>query len=90
VVGPTLPDLTLILDLPAEEGLHRARTRAEASGEGTDHFEGKSLRFHENLRSEFHAIAAAEPERCALIDARRPVEDVAHAIWAVVVERLAV
>lgn len=90
VVGPTQPDLTLILDLPAEEGLQRAKVRAEESGEATDHFEGKSLRFHENLRSEFHAIAAAEPERCVLIDARRPVEDVAHAIWTVVVERLAV
>jgi len=89
IVGSTMPDLTFILDLPAEEGLRRARERAEDTGQTTDHFESMSLRFHENLRSEFRAIAAAEHERCVLIDATRTEDEVAQAIWSAIIERFA-
>jgi dTMP kinase len=88
VVGATRPDLTLILDLPPEEGLNRAAARAKEAGQGADRFESMSLRFHENLRREFHEIAEAEPERCVIIDASRQADDVAQAIWAVVQQRL--
>jgi len=88
VVGPTRPNLTIILDLPAEEGLKRAAARAEASDEQTDRFESMSLRFHENLRQEFLEIAKAEPRRCVVIDANRPVEEVADAVWSAVTQRL--
>ena len=44
--------------------------------------------FHETLRRAFLDIAAAEPERCAVVAADRPVDEVARAIWAVVRERL--
>lgn len=88
VVGGTRPDLTLILDLPAEQGLKRAATRAKEAGEGADRFESMSLRFHENLRREFQDIAEFEPERCVMIDASRPIDQVAEAIWTAVQERL--
>lgn len=88
VVGATRPDLTLILDLPAEEGLKRAAARAKATGDSTDRFESMSLRFHENLRREFRDIAEAEPDRCVIIDASRSVEQVSDAITAAVQERL--
>jgi dTMP kinase len=88
VVGATRPDLTIILDLPAGEGLKRAAARAEASDEQTDRFESMSLRFHENLRQEFLEIAKAEPRRCVVIDANRPVEEVADAVWSAVTQRL--
>jgi dTMP kinase len=90
VVGGTRPDLTLILDLPAEEGLKRAAARARDAGEGADRFESMSLRFHENLRREFRDIAEFEPERCVMIDASRPIDQVAEAIWAAVQERMAI
>lgn len=61
------PDLTLILDLPPEAGLARAQRRGE--GEPADRFEAESMRFHERLRAAFRAIAAAEPDRCRVIDA---------------------
>jgi dTMP kinase len=48
------------------------------------------MAFHERLRAGFLAIAAAEPERCALIDAAGSVEAVEAAVWAAVAERLAV
>jgi dTMP kinase len=89
IVGSTLPNLTLLLDLPAEEGLKRATERAKAAGEtGTDRFEAMSLRFHENLRREFLEIAQSEPERCVVINAGRPIDEVAEAVWAAVEQRL--
>lgn len=88
VVGQTRPDLTLILDLPPEEGLRRVMERTQAGGDAADRFETMNLAFHQNLRREFLDIAEAEPWRCALIDARRPPDDVAIAVWRVVRERL--
>lgn len=77
VVGPLLPDLTLILDLPVDVGLARAAAR----GEGGARFEAKGLGFHERLRQGFQAIAVREPERCALIDASADLETVTERIW---------
>jgi dTMP kinase len=79
------PDLTLMLDLPAEQGLERARARR--GQEAVDRFEGEDLSFHEGLRQAFKSIAKAEPNRCALIDASPEPEIVAAAIWRVVEER---
>jgi dTMP kinase len=84
VVGDRRPDLTLILDLPVEDGLRRASFR----GGGEARFEAKGTEFHQRLRDGFLAIAAAESERCAVIDAAQPVDGVAEAIWAAVSERL--
>ncbi|MGY2050888.1 dTMP kinase [Methylobacterium sp. JK268] len=85
VVGPTRPDLTLILDLPPEIGLARARRRERGA---QDRFEAEALSFHQRLREVFRAIAAAEPERCALVDATGDPDTVAAAIRAVVAGRL--
>lgn len=88
VVGDVRPDLTLILDLPPEEGLARADLRRERLGEATDRFEGEELTFHSDLRERFLSIAHAEPDRCAVIDAAAPIEIVEDRIWQVVDERL--
>ncbi|MCJ2136455.1 dTMP kinase [Methylobacterium sp. J-026] len=86
VVGPTRPDLTLILDLPPEVGLARAAVRG--GGQGADRFEAEALDFHVRLRAAFLAIARAEPERCAVIDAARDPDAVEAAIRAAVATRL--
>lgn len=92
VVGETRPHLTLILDLPPETGLARARKRAAgsaASGEGeADRFEAEALGFHERLRTAFRAIAEAEPGRCAVIDATAEPDAVEAAIREAVAARL--
>lgn len=88
IIGDTQPDLTLILDLPPEEGLIRAKARAESAGQAVDRFEEMSLRFHRNLRDEFLDIAGTAPERCVVIDAQGKPDDVAYTIWKAVVERL--
>lgn len=85
VVGETWPDLTLILDIDPEIGLDRAR---KASGAAGDRFEDSDLAWHRQLRRAFLDIAAAEPERCVLIDAGGTPDDVAATIWRAVEERL--
>jgi dTMP kinase len=85
-VGSLKPDLTFVLDVPAELGLERAsRRRGEA---GADRFEGESLEFHEKLRDAYLHLAASEPDRCVLIDAQEPQAAVAARIWSTVAKRL--
>ena len=86
-VGANRPDLTLILDLAPEVGLKRAAERRQGSGRA-DRFESEALPFHKTLRRAFLDIAAAEPLRCAIIDADRSEDDVAGAIWSAVQSRL--
>ncbi|MEX2628634.1 MAG: dTMP kinase [Tistlia sp.] len=83
-VGRLKPDLTLILDLPVEQGLERAARRRG----GGARYESLDRDFHERVRTGFHAIAAAEPERCLLLDATGTLERVEQAVWQSVVERL--
>jgi dTMP kinase len=85
-VGDMRPDLTLILDMPVERSLARAMSRRDAAH--PDRFEKETRGFHETLRQAFLQIAAAEPQRCVLIDADRPSEEVAKSIWASVRQRL--
>jgi dTMP kinase len=86
VVGDTMPDLTFILDVPAEIGLERARRRR--GDNEADRFETETLEFHTRLRDAYLAIAAAEPQRCVVIDSQRPKNKVADEIWAIVNRRL--
>jgi dTMP kinase len=85
-VGDNRPDLTLILDAPAEIGLARAQAR-RGNGE-VDRFESEDLAFHERLREAYHQLAIEEPERCVLIDATQSPDEVSEAIWAVVSRKL--
>jgi len=84
----TRPDLTFILDLPAEVGLARAGARRARKGEGADRFEDEDIAFHQSLRQAFLAIAKAAPQRCAVINADQPADEVEAAIWATLRERI--
>lgn len=84
VAGDFLPDLTVILDLPVEEGLNRAKLRADKA----ERFESMPLAFHENLRQGFLKIAENEPERCVVINADRTEEEIFEHIKEVLKERL--
>jgi len=86
-LGDLRPDLTLILDLPVAVGMARADGRRGA-GAKADRFESEGASFHETLRRAFLDIAAAEPERCAVVAADRPADEVAQAIREIVRERL--
>jgi dTMP kinase len=63
-LGNFKPHLTLILDVPVEQGLGRANSR----GDGERRYEDMDVAFHQRLRDGFLNIAQAEPERCKVID----------------------
>ncbi len=70
------PDLTLLLDLPVEEGLARAARRRGAAGEAVDRFEGETLAFFTRVRARYLEIARAAPRRVCIIDAAASPEAV--------------
>ena len=83
VLGTTLPDFTLLLDIDPEKGLRRAQERG-----GELRFESKTLAYHRTLRNAFLDFAAQEPDRIFVIDADRDVQAVSADILAVLDERL--
>jgi dTMP kinase len=85
-IGELVPDVTLVLDLPVDEGLKRLAER-RGSAE-PDRFEAEDPQFHKRLRDAYLALARQEPERCFVIDANRSIRRIAKDIWAVVESRL--
>lgn len=80
------PDLTLILDIPVEEGMRRAAMRpARAS-----RYERMDEGFHRRVREGFIAVARRAPDRCAVVDASRDAGTVQRTIKKIVAERLSV
>jgi dTMP kinase len=78
------PDLTVLLDLPAAEGLARARERNRLSDAANeDRFEREELEFHERVREGYLAIAKASLERVVVVDASGSQSDVHARISAV-------
>lgn len=77
------PGLTLLLDLPVEQGLARADARAER-----DRFESEQQEFFERVRAVYRARAAAEPDRFRVVDASRPLADVKEAVRQVLAQWL--
>jgi dTMP kinase len=77
--GGLQPDLTLLLDLPVEEGLARARVRRETTGED-DRFEAEQLEFHRRVREGFLALARQEPDRIRIVAANQDPARVAEEI----------
>lgn len=84
VVGDTAPDLTLILDLPVEQGLQRAAARSGHE----NRYEQMAVDFHSRLRNGFLAIARRNPQRCAVIDAGRAIDAIQSDLQAEVLRRL--
>ncbi|EPP35104.1 thymidylate kinase [Chlamydia ibidis] len=68
-VHPFLPDLTILLDLPPEEGLLR-----KCKQKSLDRFEERSLEYHRRIREGFLSLALRDPERHLVLDATRPLE----------------
>jgi dTMP kinase len=84
VLDQFAPDLTLILDLPGEEGLNRAGKRMLENKSGEDRFERMERDFHHRLRDGFLTIAAAEPTRCRVIEASGDETQVASRVMTAV------
>lgn len=72
------PDMTLLLDAPAEIGMQRAQQRGE-----TDRLESEQISFYERVRAGYLALAEANPGRYRVVDAARPLQEVQVSIGAV-------
>lgn len=79
-----VPDLTLVLDVPEAVAKERMRRR----GGDADRYERLDAAFHVRVRNGFRSIAAAEPNRCVLLDASGDVQAVHTAIMTAVWTRL--
>ncbi|MGE5235290.1 MAG: dTMP kinase [Acidobacteriota bacterium] len=65
--GSTVPACTVVLDLPVEEALARARTRPSTTSSNR-RFEDERLAFHQAVAEAFRELAAREPGRVVLVD----------------------
>lgn len=69
------PDLTVLLDIPAEAGLARKRAGKQ------DRFEGEDIAFHRRVRDGYLKLAADDPERWLVVDASQSKRKIAQIIW---------
>jgi dTMP kinase len=82
-VGGIAPDLTLLLDIPVEEGLRRR----EKSG-SRNRLDDYDVAFHRRVRKGYQQLAAADPHRWVRIDASGPPDKVQEEVRRVVEARL--
>ncbi len=69
------PDLTVLLDVPADEGLARIKARRR------DRFEQEDIAFHQRVREGYLKLAANDPERWLVVNATQSKRKIAEIIW---------
>ncbi|MDP2729035.1 MAG: dTMP kinase [Dehalococcoidales bacterium] len=69
------PDLTLLLDIPVEQGFARKRDKRR------DRFEQEDIAFHRRVRQGYLKLAAEEPERWLVINASQSKAKIRQIIW---------
>lgn len=84
-VGHTLPDLTLLIDLPPEIGLARVHTRSDGQ---LDRMEQEAIEFFQAVRQGYLELAATEPQRFQTLDGSQSIEATSEQIWQIVNRRL--
>lgn len=83
-VRGTMPDITIMLDLPVEEGFNRVMQRNTQAGKNLDRMERAGLDFHQRVYNGYKKLTEQYPERFKVIQSNRPQEDVANDIWQAV------
>jgi dTMP kinase len=79
-----LPDLTIVLDAPADY----LRQRISGDNRVYDRLEAEGDEFHERVRQAYHRFAEAEPDRIHILDATLPVSDIHQQVTHLVTPRL--
>jgi dTMP kinase len=87
VLGGVEPDLTIVLDVEAADGLARAAARVKARGEDATRFEQKDAAYHAALAQAFREIAHKAAHRCVLLPAGAGIDDLHAQIWTHVAAR---
>jgi dTMP kinase len=78
--GGLKPDLTILLDIPAREGLERGKSRSRAK----DRMEREKISFHDSVRSGYLEIARNEPGRIKVIRSSRVIKETSGKVIAIV------
>ena len=85
-VGKTVPDLTIIIDIEAQYGLLRSNSHSQSKQKSIpDRFERETIEVHEKRRQAFLKLAKSDPNRYAVIDGSKNVDDVENQIWQLVI-----
>jgi dTMP kinase len=86
------PDLTILMDSEVEHSVQRARRRNKVAAQGSladeNRFEQENKAFFTRVQQAFRAIAQREPQRVAMVDARRSPDVVHPEIVRIVREKL--
>lgn len=82
--GGLVPDLTILLDIPPEEGFRRLSNRKAVVA---DRIENAGRGFHERIRQGYHELARTEPGRIRVLLTHGPVDATHEAVWRAVCER---
>ena len=69
------PNLTILLDIPTEEGLSRKRSKR------SDRFEQEDIAFHQRVREGYRKLAGQDPEHWLVVDASQPKVKIREIIW---------
>ena len=84
------PRVTLLLDIEPADALARVggQSGGQSGGridpEDQQRFEAQPREFHERVTEGYRSLARQEPSRWFVIDASRPVEQIAERVWSVV------
>lgn len=83
MTGGFRPEVTLLLDIPAEEGLRRAlrRNRRSVAHRKEGRFEEEALAFHERVRRGYQKMARREPNRYVSVNAEGTMKEVHEELW---------
>lgn len=87
LLGPCLPDLTILFDIDPQIGLERARHGGRRTH---DRLEAEALAFHEKVRAGYLGMAQNEPDRFLVLSAEGTPDQVWGRLESGVKERLAI
>jgi len=83
-VGDIIPDLTIVIDVPAAMGLERVKHRANSL---PDRMEKENIEFYETVREGYIVLAKSLPKRFLVFDGTKEKQDIEAEIWDTVKTR---
>lgn len=84
-VGDVEPDVTVVIDVPAELGFERIKTRVS---DLTDRMEEENIDFYQKVRNGYLMLAKAMPERFIIVDGQPQRAEVEETIWRALRDRV--
>jgi len=77
-VGDIVPDVTVVIDIPAEVGFERIKHRVN---DLPDRMEAENINFYQKVRNGYLMLAKAMPERFVVVDGESPQDEISDSIW---------